>query len=106
MNIDYKYFMATKDPFDILNKFRLRGYGICLNEKELNIMNTYSAKSAWYWKYFNTYSNKSTEYFDIENNFYKQKIITYYKCKTNNDDINLINDTNNILNYGNLKIHK
>ena len=66
-------------------------------------MNAYNAKSAWYWKYFNTYNNESTEYIDINYIFYKQKGITFYKCKTNNDDINIINENSNKINHDNLK---
>jgi hypothetical protein len=34
MNIDYKYFAGSKDPIEIINNYRLRGYGTFLNDKE------------------------------------------------------------------------
>jgi len=34
MNIDYKYFAGTKDPIEIINKYRCRGFGTILNDKE------------------------------------------------------------------------
>lgn len=35
MNIDYKYFTGTKDPFDIISKYCMRGgWGLWMNEKE------------------------------------------------------------------------
>jgi hypothetical protein len=34
MNIDYKYFAGSKDPIEIINKYRMRGYGTFLNDKE------------------------------------------------------------------------
>ena len=33
MNIDYKYFTGTKDPFYTFNTYGMRGYGTWLNEK-------------------------------------------------------------------------
>lgn len=34
INIDYKYFCGSHDPICILNKYRQRGYGVILNNKE------------------------------------------------------------------------
>jgi hypothetical protein len=34
INIDYKYFAGSRDPIEIINKYRCRGYGIILNDKE------------------------------------------------------------------------
>lgn len=34
LNIDYKYFAGTKDPIEIINKYRFRGFGTLLNDKE------------------------------------------------------------------------
>ena len=36
MNIDYKYFAGSKDPINIINKYRMRGFGCWLNKNELN----------------------------------------------------------------------
>ena len=35
INIEYRYFAAIHDPFDIINKYITRGYGILLNNNEL-----------------------------------------------------------------------
>lgn len=35
MNIDYKYFSGTKDPIEIINKYRMRGFGTFLNKTEI-----------------------------------------------------------------------
>lgn len=35
MNIDYKYFSGSKDPIEIINKNRMRGFGTWLNENEI-----------------------------------------------------------------------
>lgn len=42
MNIDYKYFAGSKDPIEIINKYRMRGYGTYLNSKEKIRMVEYS----------------------------------------------------------------
>jgi hypothetical protein len=34
INIDYKYFAGSRDPIDIINKYRSRGYGVILNASE------------------------------------------------------------------------
>lgn len=35
INIDYKYFAGSKDPIEIINKYRMRGFGTILNEHEI-----------------------------------------------------------------------
>jgi hypothetical protein len=37
MNIDYKYFAGSKDPIEIVNKYRMRGFGTWLNNNEITI---------------------------------------------------------------------
>lgn len=34
VNIDYKYFAGIRNPIDIINKYRMRGYGVVLNSTE------------------------------------------------------------------------
>ena len=34
INIDYKYFAGSKDPIEIINKYRQRGYSLPLNDSE------------------------------------------------------------------------
>ena len=34
MNIDYKYFSGSRDSIEIVNKYRCRGYGTCINDYE------------------------------------------------------------------------
>lgn len=43
VNIDYKYFAGIKDPVDILNKYRFRGFGILVNENEKKGITEYNA---------------------------------------------------------------
>lgn len=34
INMDYKYFAGSKDPIEIINKNRMRGYTTCINDQE------------------------------------------------------------------------
>ena len=43
MNIDYKYFAGSKDPIEIINKNRMRGFGTWLNETEIKNLIKYSS---------------------------------------------------------------
>lgn len=42
INIDYKYFAGVRDPIDILNKYRMRGFGTILNSVERHHMTFYN----------------------------------------------------------------
>jgi len=44
MNIDYKYFSGSKDPIEIINKNRMRGFGTWLNENEIKNFIKYSSQ--------------------------------------------------------------
>jgi len=41
-NIDYKYFAGSKTPIEIINKYRMRGFGTFLNKKEIDKLVKYS----------------------------------------------------------------
>ena len=43
MNIDYKYFAGARDPIEIINKYRMRGFGTWLSDHEVKQYNKYSA---------------------------------------------------------------
>ena len=42
LNIDYKYFAGSKDPIEIINKYRMRGFGTILNKNEITRLIEYS----------------------------------------------------------------
>ena len=44
MNIDYKYVCGTKDPIEIINKNRMRGFGTWLNAREKKLFIKYSSE--------------------------------------------------------------
>lgn len=69
INIDYRYFAGTKDPIQVVNKYRLRGFGLYLNDAELRRFDQY-VKDTPVWK--NRYGNVTQYrgYLTIINRFY------------------------------------
>jgi hypothetical protein len=63
MNIDYKYFAGSKDPIEIINKYRMRGYGTFLNDKEKIKLVEYS-DSIQKWKRLYNLNKKSKQSVD------------------------------------------
>jgi hypothetical protein len=53
MNLDYKYFAGTTNPIEILNKYRMRGFGIWLNESEKKILIKYSEQNQFWNNLYN-----------------------------------------------------
>jgi hypothetical protein len=43
LNVDYKYFAGSKDPIEIINKYRRRGFGTILNTNEIKRLIEYSS---------------------------------------------------------------
>jgi len=48
MNLDYKYMTGTKDPLDIINKNRMRGFGTWLNATEKKLFTKYSRQVSFW----------------------------------------------------------
>ena len=48
-NIDYKYISGNKDPIEIINKYRMRGFGTILNKNEITMFLNYISKVP-FWK--------------------------------------------------------
>jgi len=44
INLEYKYFAGSKDPIEIVNKYRQRGYSLPLNDSEKIRLTSYSSK--------------------------------------------------------------
>ena len=42
INIDYRYFAGSRDPVDIINKYRSRGYSVILNTNEKKAIHMYN----------------------------------------------------------------
>ena len=60
MNLDYKYFAGTTNPIEILNKYRMRGFGIWLNESEKKILIKYSEQNQFWNNLYNFNSQHSS----------------------------------------------
>jgi hypothetical protein len=71
MNIDYKYFAGTQSPIEILNKYRLRGFGTWLNNGELKITKQYVEKHV-FWK--NLYGTFQTGYLSFNNKIFQPRL--------------------------------
>jgi hypothetical protein len=59
MNIDYKYITGTKDPIDIINKYRMRGFGTWLNSSEKKLVIKYSRNVPFWNNLYNINSKHS-----------------------------------------------
>jgi hypothetical protein len=62
MNIDYKYFAGSKDPINIINKYRMRGFGCWLNKNELETYIKYNYEVPFWNNIFNINPNKTKTY--------------------------------------------
>lgn len=80
-NIEYKYFAGTKDPIEVINKYRHRGFTTILNDKERIKLIKYSF-DVEKWKELyeikslsKSYTDKIFKPMDIGNKFFKpQKV--------------------------------
>jgi hypothetical protein len=81
INIDYKYFAGAKDPIEIINKYRIRGYGTFLNDKEkIKFIEYNDSVSKWKKLYNLNKKNKASVdsilgAIDINNDFFKPRKI-------------------------------
>ncbi len=66
MNIDYKYFAGSKDPIEIILKYRMRGFGTFLNKNELNRTVKYVSKV----QFWNNLHNVNLDNKNSVNNFF------------------------------------
>ena len=80
INLDYKYFAGSRDPIEIINKYRNRGYSIILNDNEKIRLTSYSLKvEKWKTLYDNpniqnqTSINKLFGYLPVNSNFFQPR---------------------------------
>lgn len=79
INIDYKYFASIRDPIEILNKYRSRGFATILNTEEKQHMLYYNTNVPEVAKMFDIDAGSKSKdasknifgYKDISNNIYK-----------------------------------
>jgi hypothetical protein len=107
INIDYKYFAGIRDPIDILNKYRMRGFGILLNDHEKQHMAYYNSSLNNKWNNMFNVNIKNKEsinkFFGAQNinaNIYKPLVFlksfpkdiynTLTSTRTFNDSVDII----------------
>jgi hypothetical protein len=92
LNIDYKYFAGSKDPIEIINKYRMRGFGTILNDREIVRLLEYSnLVPKWKSLYglnvqYNTSIMKILGILDIGSTFFKPSEILDKKDKNNRQE--------------------
>jgi len=59
MNLDYKYFSGNGNPIEILNKYRMRGFGTWLNSSELKLVQKYSHRSNVWKRLYNSTATRN-----------------------------------------------
>lgn len=59
MNLDYKYICGSRDPLEIINKYRMRGFGTWLSDNEKKIFITY-CNEVLHWKHLYSLSDDDT----------------------------------------------
>ncbi len=81
MNIDYKYFAGSKDPINIINKYRMRGFGCWLNKNELETYIKYNYEVPFWNNMFNINPNNKNSYYkcfgplNINSNIFKPRLV-------------------------------
>ena len=78
INIDYRYFAGTKDPIEVINRYRLRGFGVYLNDSEKKRLIKYSKESPkWKDRYHNINGifNIYQDYINISSRFYTLNMV-------------------------------
>jgi hypothetical protein len=78
---DYKYFSSIRNPIEIINKYRTRGFGIVLNNYEKIQMVYYNTS-----KSTNDDTNKWINIYNI-NNKSKQSIENMFSSRNSNDNL-------------------
>jgi hypothetical protein len=97
INIDYKYFAGSKDPIEIINKYRMRGYTTLLNDSERIRLVSYSNKVEKWDKLYGGISKSSN---DSINGIFGPKPISYTLFKPRHINSELYKESKPVdLNY-------
>jgi hypothetical protein len=72
INIDCKYFVSNKSPWEIINKYRMRGFGTLLNKNELENFTKWSKEDLFWKKLYAT--TKINGFLSIESSIFKPRI--------------------------------
>jgi hypothetical protein len=104
MNIDYKYFAGTKDPIEIINKYRMRGYGTWLSNKERKQYTRYSSTVDFWKSLFIISKNKKSIVYDgplcIQHPLYKPRLYNEnHYLNVMPSSLEYTNNTSSIIKY-------
>lgn len=94
MNMHYTYFSSATTPMEIINKYRMRGFGTILNKKEIRELFKYSCDNE-YWRNLYGFTDVSQVEKNMKNFLkYKNHIITnsFYEPRKTNYAYYLNND--------------
>jgi hypothetical protein len=110
MNIDYKYFAGVRDPIEIINKYRMRGFGVWLNKNEISTYIKYCYEVPFWNNIFlinpnnkNTYKN-CLGYLSLVHALFKPRQINKNLINPNAPPIPIDNPYNSYLNTTNLQM--
>ena len=92
--MNYKYVAGKKDPLDIINKYRMRGFGTYLNKEEVKLFIKYITVNN-FWKNLYCVDSKSIQtyknclgYLDINHRLYRPRLFNC--CHFENKNIRYI----------------
>jgi hypothetical protein len=85
MNIDYKYFAGVRDPIEIINKYRMRGFGVWLNKNEISTYIKYCYEVPFWNNIFQINPNNKNTYKNCLG--YLSLIHALFKPRQNNKDL-------------------
>ena len=79
MNIDRKYFASKKDPLEIINNYRLRGFGTWLSHNEKKMMTKY-CNLIPFWSQLIKNNTNIYDIIAINNKYFEPRtLIDFYK---------------------------
>ena len=103
LNFDYKYFAGSRDPIEIINKYRMRGFGTILNDHEIIRLIEYSDLiPKWKQAYdLNIKSNTSIVkilgHLNINDHLFNTPQITEFEHLYHHDHVKLPDDLNSLI---------
>ncbi len=97
INIDYKYFAGIRNPIEIINKYRFRGFGIFLNDEEKQHLLYHNSKLGLIDIRNKTNIEKYLGFQDINSDVFKNK--TYLHLYDDKLEPKLINSEEEFIEY-------
>lgn len=115
VNMDYKYFAGSKDPIEIINKYRMRGYSLPINDSEKIRFTSYSSKVDKWNKLYGNINLKNKDqvnsvygFLRVTHNFFNPRNVlkeSFVSDKVVSFDYNNINEYSKLSYNEMLEIH-